>query len=170
MTDAMQNERPPAALGCVVAVSLSDRKGVKKQNVNQGLLVLNSGLEGDAHAGDWHRQISLLAIESIAKIQAKGLDVTPGDFAENITTKGLVLEKLPIGTRLRLGAEALVEVTQIGKECHSRCAIFQQVGDCVMPREGIFARILKGGIIRPGDEIECVGHARGRLNRAPKEA
>lgn len=160
MTDAMQNKRPRAALGCVVAVSASDRKGVKKQNLEQGLLVLNSGLEGDAHAGDWHRQISLLAIESIAKIQAKGLDVTPGDFAENITTKGLVLEKLPVGTRLRLGAEALVEVTQIGKECHNRCAIFQAVGDCVMPREGIFARILKGGIIRPGDVIACVDHAR----------
>lgn len=146
----------------MVAVSISDRKGVKKKNVGQGFLVEQSGLEGDAHAGDWHRQISLLAQESIDKIRAKGLDVTPGDFAENITTTGLVLEKLPVGTRLRIGAQALVEITQIGKECHNRCAIFHQVGDCVMPREGIFARILNGGPIRPGDAIVPVDEESGR--------
>ncbi len=153
MNDVRSHDQRQETLGQVVAVSISDRKGVKKNNVVQGLLVEQSGLEGDAHAGGWHRQISLLAQESIEKIRAKGLDVTPGDFAENITTTGLVLEKLPVGTRLRIGSQALVEITQIGKECHNRCAIFHQVGDCVMPREGIFARILNGGAIRPGDAI-----------------
>ncbi len=153
MDNAKSLQHPQGILGQVVAVSISDRKGVKKKNVDQGRLVEQSGLEGDAHAGGWHRQISLLAQESIDKIRAKGLDVTPGDFAENITTTGLVLEKLPVGTRLRIGARALVEITQIGKVCHNRCAIFHQVGDCVMPREGIFARILNGGSIRPGDAI-----------------
>ena len=155
MNDARSHCSEPRVLGQVAAVSLSDRKGVKKTNVERGLLVAQSGLEGDAHAGEWHRQISLLAQESIEKIRAKGLDVKPGDFAENITTTGLVLEKLPVGARLRIGDQALVEITQIGKVCHNRCAIFHQVGDCVMPREGIFARILRGGPIRPGDAIVC---------------
>ena len=156
MSDIRAHRKPQEGLGRVVAVSISDRKGVKKKNVEQGFLVEQSGLEGDAHAGDWHRQISLLAQESIDKIRAKGLEVTSGDFAENITTTGVALEKLPIGTRLRIGTEALVEITQIGKVCHNRCAIFHQVGDCVMPREGIFARILNGGLIRPGDAIVLV--------------
>ncbi|MDJ0721603.1 MAG: MOSC domain-containing protein [Desulfobacterales bacterium] len=153
MTDTPAQQNTAPVQGRVVAVSVSDRKGVKKTNIERGLLVKNFGLEGDAHGGDWHRQISLLARESIDKIRAKGLDVVPGDFAENITTSGFALEELPIGTRLRLGEEALVEITQIGKVCHDRCAIFHQVGDCVMPREGVFARILKGGAIRPGDAI-----------------
>ncbi len=153
MTDTPAPQNTAPVQGRVVAVSVSDRKGVKKTNIERGLLVKNFGLEGDAHGGDWHRQISLLARESIDKIRAKGLDVVPGDFAENITTSGFALEELPIGTRLRLGEEALVEITQIGKVCHDRCAIFHQVGDCVMPREGVFARILKGGAIRPGDAI-----------------
>lgn len=140
-----------------MAVSVSDRKGVKKRNIAAGRLIENFGLAGDAHAGDWHRQVSLLGVESIAKIQAKGLDVTPGDFAENITTAGIMLWKLPLGTRLKLGDEVLAEVTQIGKQCHNRCAIFHQVGDCVMPREGIFARVIKGGCVRPGDAVvACV--------------
>jgi len=142
-----------------VAVSTSDRKVVKKINVPEARLKAGHGLEGDAHAGDWHRQVSLLDLESIAKIRAQGLAVNPGDFAENLTTEGLVLWKLPIGTRLRLGAEALAEVTQIGKECHSRCAIFHQVGDCVMPREGIFVRVLCGGLVKPGDPVEVLGPA-----------
>ena len=162
MSDVREDRQPQEALGRVVAISISDRKGVKKKNVGQGVLVEQSGLEGDAHAGDWHRQISLLAQESIDKIRAKGLDVTPGDFAENITTTGLILEKLPVGTRLRIGAQALVEITQIGKECHNRCAIFHQVGDCVMPREGIFARILNGGPIQPGDAIVRLDEESGR--------
>ena len=140
-------------LGQIVAVSVSDRKGEKKKNVNQGVLLENAGLDGDAHAGQWHRQISLLAQESIDKIKARGLDVGPGDFAENITTSGLAVDELPVGTRLRLGTEALIEITQIGKVCHNRCNIFHQVGDCVMPREGVFARVLKGGTVRPGDEV-----------------
>ena len=111
------------------------------------------GIVGDAHAGDWHRQISLLALESIAKMQALGLDVGEGDFAENITTEGVDLVSLPIGTRITLG-ETLLEVTQIGKECHTRCAIFYQAGDCVMPKEGIFARVITGGVVRPGDLID----------------
>ena len=137
----------------VTTVSVSSAKGVKKTNVSQVRLMVNHGIEHDAHAGDWHRQVSMLAMESIAKIHAKGLDVNPGDFAENITTEGITLHTLPIGTRLQLGDTVKVEVTQIGKECHNRCAIFHTVGDCVMPREGIFVRVLHGGIVRPGDAI-----------------
>jgi MOSC domain-containing protein YiiM len=138
----------------IVAVSISLKKGVKKTNILLGSLIENYGLENDAHAGDWHRQVSLLAIESIAKIREKGLDVNPGDFAENITTEGIMLWELPVGTRMKLGEEALVEVTQIGKECHDRCAIYHQVGDCVMPREGIFVKVLKGGAIGAADGIQ----------------
>lgn len=138
--------------GQVIAVSISSRKGIKKTNINQGRLIENHGLEHDAHAGNWHRQVSLLAVESIDKIRAKGLDVGPGDFAENITIEGIRLWDLPVGKRMKLG-QTLIEVTQIGKQCHSRCAIYHQVGDCVMPREGIFARVIKGGFIRPGDRI-----------------
>jgi MOSC domain-containing protein YiiM len=142
--------------GRIVAVSISPKKGVKKTNILLGSLIENYGLENDAHAGDWHRQVSLLAVESISKIRKKGLDVNPGDFAENITTKGIKLWELPVGTRLKLGENALVEVTQIGKECHDRCAIYKQVGDCVMPREGIFVKVLKGGTIGPSDSIQVL--------------
>jgi len=140
-------------IGSIIAVSISDRKGVKKKNIRQGTLLKNQGLDNDAHAGPWHRQVSLLDMESIAKIRDKGLDVNPGDFAENITTNGIRLWELPLGTRLYLGETAKAEVTQIGKECHNRCAIFHQVGDCVMPREGIFVKILRGGSIQPGDGV-----------------
>lgn len=140
----------------VLAVSISDKKGVKKENIPEGLLVENFGLKGDAHAGEWHRQVSLLAMESIEKIRAKGLDVGPGDFAENITTVGIDLVNLPIGTKLKIGDSALVEVTQIGKECHDRCAIYRQTGDCVMPREGIFVKVLKGGKVKKNDPIIIV--------------
>jgi MOSC domain-containing protein YiiM len=139
--------------GKIVAVSISDRKGEKKHNIDQARLIPDHGLDQDAHAGDWHRQVSLLDMQSIARIREKGLDVDPGNFAENITTDGIRLWELPIGTHLQLGEEVLVEVTQIGKECHNRCAIFHQVGDCVMPREGIFAKVLQEGTIRPGDTI-----------------
>jgi MOSC domain-containing protein YiiM len=141
--------------GRVLAVCTSEKTGTRKVNVGQAQVKANWGIEGDAHAGDWHRQVSLLAMESIAKMIAKGLDVGPGDFAENITTEGLALVDLPIGTRLRLGP-TLVEVTQIGKICHNRCAIYYQAGDCVMPREGIFVRVLAGGELRVGDEIEVL--------------
>lgn len=142
--------------GRIVAVSISPKKGVKKTNVLLGNLIESHGLENDAHAGDWHRQVSLLAKESIARIREKGLDVNPGDFAENITTEGIRLWKFPVGTRMKLGEEALVEITQIGKECHNRCAIYHQVGDCVMPREGIFVRVLKRGEVKPGDLIQAL--------------
>lgn len=142
--------------GRVVAVCTSARKGTRKRNVEQAELRPEWGLVGDAHAADWHRQVSLLAWESIEKMRALGLKVNAGSFAENITTQGLSLVDLPVGTRLRLG-EALVEVTQIGKECHDRCAIYYQAGDCVMPREGIFVRVHEGGAVRAGDEIQVLG-------------
>ena len=138
----------------VLAVCISDNKGERKKPVKEVELRENHGIIGDAHAGDWHRQVSLLAQESIDKMRALGLDVNAGDFAENITTSGIDLVGLPIGTRLQVGG-TLLEVTQIGKECHTRCAIFYQAGDCVMPKEGIFARVITGGMIRPGDAVQC---------------
>ncbi len=142
---------PPLA-GTVVAVNVSASKGERKTAVPEVMLRAEHGIEGDAHAGTWHRQVSLLAQESIDKMTAAGLDVGPGDFAENITTLGLEVAALPLLTTLELG-EALVEVTQIGKECHSRCAIYHQAGDCVMPREGIFVRVLREGRVAPGDAV-----------------
>ncbi len=136
----------------VVAVCISRNKGERKTPVTGVELRENHGVVGDAHAGDWHRQVSLLAKESIDKMRAMGLDVDSGDFAENITTEGVDLPALPVGARLTVG-ETLLEVTQIGKECHTRCAIYYQAGDCVMPKEGIFARVLTGGAVRPGDVI-----------------
>ena len=144
------------ARGRIVAVSISERRGTKKTNVPSAVLEPDLGILGDAHAAPGKRQVSLLAIESIRTMQERGVEVGPGDFAENITTEGLELFTLPVGTRLRLGASVLGEVTQIGKECHDRCEIYRQVGDCVMPREGIFIRILAGGALRPGDEVEVL--------------
>ncbi len=141
--------------GSVVAVCTSLNKGERKKPVPTIELVVEHGILGDAHAGDWHRQVSLLAQESIDKMQAMGLSVSAGDFAENITTTGIDLVSLPIGSRLALGP-ALLEVTQIGKECHTRCAIFYQAGDCVMPKEGIFARVLQGGIVVPDTPIQLI--------------
>lgn len=142
--------------GKVIAVCTSEKKGMRKKNIGESLLVENFGIKDDAHGGDWHRQVSLLAMESIKKMQDMGLDVGPGDFAENLTTEGINLIELPIGTKLKLGVEGLGEVTQIGKECHNRCAIYYQAGDCVMPKEGIFIKVLKGGPIKVGDPIEVV--------------
>lgn len=139
----------------VLAVCISENKGERKKPVPLVELRVDHGIVGDAHAGDWHRQVSLLAQESINKMRALGLDVTTGDFAENITTNGIDLVSLPVGSRLQIG-ETLLEVTQIGKECHTRCAIFYQAGDCVMPKEGIFARVITPGVIRPGDLIEQI--------------
>ncbi len=141
--------------GLVVSVNLSSRKSVCKKPRPEAIAITNYGLEGDCHAGSDHRQISLLAIESIEKMRQLGLDVGPGDFAENITTEGLDLVRLPLGTILAIGNEVILEVTQIGKVCHTRCAIFRQVGQCVMPEEGIFARVIRGGKIKLGDVI-CV--------------
>lgn len=139
--------------GIVIAVCTSERKGMPKEDVSRGLLVKEHGLEGDVHAGNWHRQISLLSVSSINKIKEQGLEIENGDFAENLTVDGLDVWTLPVGTRLTVGREALLEVTQIGKECHARCAIFYRAGDCVMPREGIFARVLATGPVAAGDEL-----------------
>ena len=140
----------------IVAVCTSKSKGERKTDVGQSELQKGFGLAGDAHGGDWHRQVSLLAIESIEKMRASGLDVGPGDFAENLTTRGINLYTLPIGTRLQVGASALLEITQIVKECHDRCAIYEQAGDCVMPREGVFATVIEGGSVKTGDAVEIL--------------
>ncbi|WP_346353775.1 MOSC domain-containing protein [Azotosporobacter soli] len=145
-------------MATVIAVCTSKNKGERKTNVERAKALTGLGLEGDAHAGFQHRQISLLAMESIEKMRQQGLDVKPGDFAENITTEGIELPVLPIGTRLRIGPVE-VEVSQIGKECHNRCAIYYQAGDCVMPKEGIFVIVLSDGEIAVGDRIEVIGHA-----------
>jgi len=144
--------------GTVLAVCTSERKGIRKRNVERAELRPDWGIVGDAHAANWHRQVSLLAWESIEKMRALGLNVNVGSFAENITTQGLSLVDLPLGTHLRMG-EALVEVTQIGKVCHERCAIYYQAGDCVMPREGIFVKVHEGGMVQVGDDVEVMGTA-----------
>jgi MOSC domain-containing protein YiiM len=142
--------------GSVLAVCVSEKKGERKTPVASVELRPEHGIVGDAHAGEWHRQVSLLAIESIRKMQKMGLDVDSGDFAENITTEGINLVALPVGSQMRIG-ETLLEVTQIGKECHTRCAIYHQAGDCVMPKEGIFAKVITGGVVVSKDAIEGLG-------------
>jgi MOSC domain-containing protein YiiM len=139
-------------IGKVVAVSVSARKGEKKTPVSSVILDEEHGVRNDAHAGPGHRQVSLLSSESIGKMRAKGLSVGPGDFAENITVEGFSLPEARVGDRIRVG-EAVLEISQIGKECHDRCAIYIQAGDCVMPREGVFARVVRGGLIAPGDAV-----------------
>ena len=139
----------------VLAVCISTRKGEKKHPVEAITLKINHGIVGDAHAGNWHRQVSLLANESVDKMRQKGLALEPGDFAENILTEGVALRTLPIGTRLRVG-EAALEITQIGKECHSDCEIKKKVGVCVMPAEGVFAIVKREGTVKAGDEIEVL--------------
>jgi len=139
--------------GKVIAVCTSTRKGVRKQPQDEVMLQENWGIEGDAHADIWHRQVSLLAEESIDKMRAKGLNVSEGSFAENLTTRGIDLLALPLGARVTVGSQVVLEITQHGKICHERCAIYRQAGDCVMPREGIFARVIVGGPVRAGDVI-----------------
>ena len=140
--------------GRLHAVSVSDRKGVVKHNVAQARLLVEYGLEGDAHAEGGIRQVSLLSLASIDKMVAAGAHVAPGDFAENLTVAGLEVMNLPVGTRLKVGDEVELEITQIGKACHKGCAIRELVGDCVMPREGVFARVITAGVVKPGDFIE----------------
>ena len=135
------------------SIAVSKTKGTRKICVEQALLVTEHGVQGDAHAGAWHRQVSFLATESIEKAKAAGLSVGFGDFAENIATEGIDWVRIPVGSRFRLGKTVLVEITQIGKECLKKCAIYYQAGDCIMPREGVFARVIEGGVIRRGDEI-----------------
>ncbi|MFZ0240883.1 MAG: MOSC domain-containing protein [Desulfobacterales bacterium] len=140
----------------IVSIAVSRKKGTRKTRVESAELIADHGLSTDAHAGRWHRQVSFLAAESIAGARGRGLTVDFGDFAENIATTGIDWPRVPIGTRLRLGRTAVVEITQIGKECHNKCAIYYQAGDCIMPREGVFARVLTGGVIRIGEAIEYV--------------
>ncbi|MGB9936057.1 MOSC domain-containing protein [Thermodesulfovibrio yellowstonii] len=137
----------------VVSINISETKGTTKEPVREALFIENYGIKEDAHAGShWHRQISLLGVESIQKMKEKGLNLDYGDFAENITTEGIDLSTLPVGTKLKIG-EIILEITQHGKKCHSKCEIFKIVGDCIMPREGVFAKVIKGGKIKVGDEI-----------------
>lgn len=148
--------------GRILSVNISAKKGVRKKPAESITIKPDFGVEGDAHASsEWHRQVSLLGMESIQKMQNLGLDVHPGDFAENITTEGLTLPTLPVGTKLSVGDEVELEISQIGKVCHDRCAIYYQAGDCVMPKEGVFAKVLKGGTIRKNDTI--------KVQRANKE-
>lgn len=137
----------------IISINISQKKGVRKTPIERGVLG-PKGLEGDAHSGPWHRMVSLLAQESIEKMQRAGLDVGPGDFAENLTTRGIDLLSLPLGTRFRVGRSAVLRITQHGKECHSRCAIYYQAGDCVMPKEGVFAEVVNGGEVAVGDSLE----------------
>jgi MOSC domain-containing protein YiiM len=140
----------------IISIATSKKKGTRKHRVDKALLIPNHGIRGDAHAGSWHRQVSFLAAESIEKARKQGMEVTLGDFAENIATWGIDWKKVPVGTQVQLGDSALVEITQIGKECHKRCSIFYLAGDCIMPKEGIFARVRNGGTIRVGDSISIL--------------
>lgn len=143
------------SVGCVLAVCISEKRGTKKIQVPYIDIKINHGIIGDAHAGDWHRQISLLAQESVDKMLSLGLELKPGDFAENIVTKGIVLNTIPVGTKIKIG-DTIVEVTQIGKKCHNDCEIKRLTGECVMPTEGIFAKVVLGGRISPGDYINLL--------------
>lgn len=142
-------------MGKIMAVCISEKRGTQKKNIEKVRLIENFGLEGDAHAGNWHRQVSLLSYEKVRAFEEKGISVEDGAFGENLLVEGFDFKTLPVGTRFRCG-EALLEMTQIGKECHSHCEIYQAVGDCIMPREGVFARVLHGGEIQIGDEMEIV--------------
>ena len=139
-------------MGKVLAVCVSERRGEKKKNVGRARLIADWGVEGDAHAGSWHRQVSLLQVEKVDDFRGKGVQVEFGDFGENITAEGIDFAALPVGTRFVCG-EAVLELTQIGKECHSHCQIFKTMGDCIMPREGVFAKVLHGGTVSVGDEL-----------------
>ena len=154
----------------IISISTSRKKGTVKKQVQNAQLFEGHGLEGDAHAGDWHRQVSFLAAESIAGANEGGLDVGFGDFAENIATIGIDWVNVPVGTQFRLGESAHVEITQIGKECHNRCAIYYKAGDCIMPREGVFARVLQGGRIACGDAIETIKKGAGPVADHPESA
>jgi len=145
----------------IVSIAISKKKGTPKVQVGKASLLEDHGIEGDAHAGPWHRQVSFLAAESIEKAREKGLDVGFGDFAENIATSGIEWQDIPVGTRVNLGDSALVEITQKGKECHNKCAIYYLAGDCIMPREGIFGRVLKGGEVRCGAPVRILHESWG---------
>ena len=156
--------------GTVTSVNLSAKKTMRKTPGTHGTLVFDRGFDTDAHMGDWHRQVSLLSSESIGTMQAKGLDVGAGDFAENITTIGIDLLALPVGSRIRVGDSVVLEISQIGKVCHQKCAIYYQAGDCVMPREGIFAVVREAGDVNVGDTITALSLGDGTCDRTPAEA
>jgi MOSC domain-containing protein YiiM len=160
----------PHKPGVVVSVNLSQRRTVRKTRGTEGSLILDRGFEGDAHAGDWHRQVSLLGQESIDEMVAAGLNVGPGDFAENITTLGIDLLDIPIGSLIKLGSDAILEISQIGKVCHTKCVIYYQAGDCVMPRDGLFAVVRAAGRVRAGDAIEVMARGDGTCDRTPASA
>lgn len=142
-------------MGKILAICISEKKGIQKSPIDSAVLLEDWGIEGDAHGGKWHRQVSLLSFEKIEDFRAKGADVDFGAFGENLVVEGFDLRKIPVGSRFQIG-DALLELTQIGKECHSHCAIFHAVGDCIMPREGVFTKVLKGGSIKVGDEIQLL--------------
>ncbi len=151
-------------MGKIVAICISKKKGVQKKDIKRCKLIENHGLEGDAHAGSWHRQISLLSKEARLVMENKGAKLNDGDFGENLLTEGIDFANIKVGNKLRLGKDALVRITQIGKECHDKCNIYYQVGDCIMPREGIFAEVLQGGEIKIDDEIEFLNDKSGSSN------
>ena len=148
----------------VIAVCISEKKGTAKKMIDEANLIIEFGMEGDAHAGKWHRQISLLALEKIEAFNEKGGDVNFGDFGENLVVSGIELNKLPVGQRLTIGEEVELEVTQIGKQCHDKCEIFYRVGQCIMPTNGIFTRVLKGGKVKVGDEVILIENDKKVLN------
>jgi MOSC domain-containing protein YiiM len=153
----MDKKKENGIIGKVIAVCSSKEKGTRKDIISEGVIKTNYGLEGDAHASSaWHRQVSLLAIESIEKMRQMGYDVKPGDFAENLTCEGVNLVALPVGTKIKVGKDVLLRISQIGKECHTGCAVFQQVGKCIMPKEGVFGEVLRGGKVRANDKIRLV--------------
>ena len=155
----------------ILSLNISKKKGTRKTPVESGIITLEKdfGVAGDAHAGDWHRQVSLLAQESIDRAQEMGIDASPGDFGENITCKGMDIKQLPIGTILKIG-DTIVQISQIGKACHTRCAIFYLAGDCIFPREGVFAWVMQPGEIHVGDTIKIVSLGDGTCPRTPQEA
>ncbi len=140
--------------GSIVAVCVSPKKGMIKTEVESGVVEVGFGIRDDAHGGDWHRQVSLLAIEEIEKMNLKGFDVKPGSFAENLCTRDFDLAAASIGRKIRIGESIVLEVTQIGKECHTRCAVYNKIGDCIMPEQGVFTRVISGGVVKPGDPVE----------------
>jgi len=157
--DIIENDNKLETTGRIIAISISKKRGIPKTNIPFANLIENHGIEGDIHAGNWHRQISFLAVESIEKMRKKGLPkLRPGAFAENITTEFINIPEIQIGSVIKIGKEAQLEITQIGKECHTKCAIFTKVGDCVMPREGIFAKVIKGGKIFVDDKIKVLSN------------
>lgn len=142
-------------MGKVTAICISEKRGTQKVNIKEGKFIVDFGIENDAHAGNWHRQVSLISFEQIEDFKKRGAQVEPGAFGENVIVQGIDFKSLPVGTRFKCN-EVELEMTQIGKKCHHHCQIFHQVGDCIMPREGVFAKVLKGGIIKVGDEMEVI--------------